>query len=100
MNKTSSSRRKTSNDSDTKFAKKIFFQTITAVSVFALVLINSKLPFKISADINNTVKYYLTTNVDFKKVSTIARNYIFDILNQVQTLPASGNTSENSVEEN
>lgn len=94
MKKNTNNNRAAKRYQDEKFAKKILSQTIISLIVFALIFINSKLPYAFNKEVNKTIKHYLTVSVDFNKVVSATRVYIDNFFNQVQTLPAS-NADEN-----
>ena len=99
MKKTTTNNRNIKSKSDEKFAKKFLSQTLVSLLVFALVFINSKLPYTLSKKISQTIRYYLTMSVDFNKAVDTVKIYFDDFYNQVQTLPASGDTNNNSADE-
>lgn len=87
MKKTEKNVRTTKKNNDLVFAEKILSQIVVSVVIFVLVFVNSHLHNSVSVNINNQIKHYLTSNIDFNKTIDVAVLYFQNFLKQVQTLP-------------
>ena len=80
------------------FAKKILSQIVVSLIIFVFVFLNSRLNNNVSVNLNNQIKHYLMTNIDFNKTIDVAVAYFQDFLKQTQTLPASNDLNTDFTE--
>ena len=100
MKKTKRNPRAIQSKNDEMFAKKIISQVITSFLVFIVLFANSKLPNGFSARVNNYVKHYLVTSVDFDKAISTAKVYFDNFMNTNQSVPVSSTDDTVSAEDN
>lgn len=100
MKKTKRNPRAEQSKNDEIFAKKVISQLIISIFIFVVIFTNSKLPNSFSAKVNNYVRHYLVTSVDFERVVSTAKVYFDSFMNTKQSVPVNSADDTVSVEDN
>lgn len=84
---------------DDKFAGKVLSQLLVSIVIFTLVFVNSVLTNDVSVAINQKIKHYLTTSIDFDKTVEVAKTYFEGFWNRSKTTPVNSEPESETKDE-